>query len=559
MTQTVVLAAAAPPGEPDGFFPFLRSSRLLTEAEVAALEALARPGELSGVFDALLGRGLLTPYQLDRVRRGEARGLVVGPYRVLAELGRGGGGVVYRARHAVMGREVALKVISPEYGRDGADQTHFRREVVTTTALRHPNVVLTFDANEVDGALYLAMELVPGPTLQQYVADHGPLPVPLACAVLRETARALDYAHRQGLVHRDIKPANVMLPGVAADPDGPGGDAPLVKVLDFGLARFGRQVTTISCPGGATLGTPAFMAPEQIRDVHAADTRSDLYSLGCTLYYALCGHLPFEGGSAQATLLLHLEREPRPVRGWRPDVPPGLAAVVHRLMAKTPADRYQTPAELIDALTRFLLSTDAAGPAGPPLLASPASPAPDVRTGETTPAPAAPAVPPAVAAGTLRLTWREWCRAVADTVTGGDERLHDDDYRAVYRDLMDATAARKYPGLPAELLDRARTLAEPWVTLAAIDRLDPAARAALYRAGRALDAELWPAPTSAGSRGWWVAVPAAVAAAWAAAAAWQRWGHDLGPMWGTGTPALVLAVPVVALFLAVAVRRVGRT
>ncbi|HEX4610182.1 MAG TPA: serine/threonine-protein kinase, partial [Urbifossiella sp.] len=316
MKDTAVITAPLGPDDPGDFFHALRTSRLLPEVDVAAMEAQTRPGELPALFDVLLGKGMLTAYQLDQIRRGESGGLVIGPYHVLGELGRGGGGVVFRARHAVMGRDVALKVVSPAYGGEAAVRYHFRREVAATTALRHPNVVLTYDANEAGGVLYLAMELIAGPTLQGYVTEHGPLPVPLACAVLRETTLALDYAHQQGLVHRDVKPANVMLPG-AADPDGRAG-GPLVKVVDFGLARFARLATTIHCPDGASLGTPAFMAPEQIRNIHAADIRSDLYSLGCTFYYALTGQLPFAGGSAQATLLLQLQQEPRPVRGWRP-------------------------------------------------------------------------------------------------------------------------------------------------------------------------------------------------------------------------------------------------
>jgi len=499
-TTSVITPPQAPPDDAEAFFTALRASRLVPDGDVDLLKSQLQPGELPALFDLLVAEGALTPYQLDRVRRGEGRGLVVGPYRVTGRLGGGGGGEVYEARHAVMNRLVALKVITPAYTEGDAARDHFRREVAATTGLRHPNIVLVYDANEADGVLYLAMELIPGPTLQAYVADRGAMPVSLACGVVRETARALDHAHRQGLVHRDIKPANILLPGLQADGEGRSNGGSLVKVVDFGLARFTRHHTTISCPRQTTLGTPAFMAPEQIRDVHAADIRSDLYGLGCCFYYALTGHLPFEGGSLQATLLQHLSAEPRPIRVWRPEVPAALAAIVQRMMAKNPAARFQTPAELIDALTAFLYSGDPDEPAR----VSGTVPAVAAERPTATAVAEAPTRPPAPdALPAFRRLWREWVAAVADTVRPNSARLAEADYRTLYRDVIAAAdAARGSPGLPDGLLDRARELAAPWVTLAAIDSLDSRSRVNLYRACREVDTALSPAGDTRAGGGW---------------------------------------------------------
>jgi serine/threonine protein kinase len=230
--------------------------------------------------------------------------------------------------------------------------------------LVHPNIVMAFDANEADGLHFLVMEYVHGATLDALVKQVGPLPVEYVCALMRQAAQGLQHAHEKGMVHRDIKPANLLLPC-------PEGEQPadvLVKLVDFGLARLQGKTKsdTIALRGEAgVLGTPDYIAPEQSRDIHSADIRSDLYSLGCTFYFALAGRVPFPGANAMEKLIKHLMEQPEPLEKVRPDVPPAVVAIVRRLMAKEPGDRYQTPAELVQELEQWSTERPPVVPATP--------------------------------------------------------------------------------------------------------------------------------------------------------------------------------------------------
>jgi hypothetical protein len=354
----------------DTFLDALRQSRLLSEQQLSAVA-----GEFSGrepshaIATSLISRGWLTPFQVRRLAEGQGAGLVLGQYRLLEEAGQGGFGRVYKALHVVMGRTVAVKVISPQAAEEARARSWFKREVQAATQLYHPNIVMAYDANEAEGLLFLVMEWVEGSDLETLVKRQGPLPIGLACEMMRQAARALQYAHERGMVHRDIKPANLLVPrtpdggaGVPPAPHSPLAGPPVaVKVVDFGLARLHRT------PGASTvasqsekrfLGTPDYVSPEQVRDASAVDIRSDLYSLGCTFYYALAGRKPFRGETVFETVIKHLEEEAKPLRSLRPEIPTTVAAIVARLMAKDPAKRFQTPAELIGELD-FLC-----GPAG---------------------------------------------------------------------------------------------------------------------------------------------------------------------------------------------------
>jgi uncharacterized protein (TIGR03067 family) len=286
-------------------------------------------------------------------------------YRVQELLGVGGMGSVYKAEHLLMERPVALKLVSQSLTSNPAMVERFRREVKTAGQLKHPNIVMAYDAEQAGDSHFLVMEYVEGKSLARLVSEQGLLPVHQACDYIRQAALGLQYAHECGMVHRDIKPHNLML-----TPDGQ------VKILDFGLARFAMEAAPagalLTAPGDATtastdrktasdsltqvgtvMGTPDYIAPEQATDAHTADIRADIYSLGCTLYDLLAGHAPFPEGTAVAKVMAHAERMPKPLAELREDVPAELAHVVGRMMAKEPAKRYQTPAEVAKALEPF--------------------------------------------------------------------------------------------------------------------------------------------------------------------------------------------------------------
>jgi tRNA A-37 threonylcarbamoyl transferase component Bud32 len=284
----------------------------------------------------------------------------VAGYDVLEELGRGGMGIVYKARQRTLNRVVALKVIRKERLAHPEAVGRFRREAQAAARLSHPNVVAVYEYEQDGGTHYLAMEYVPGLTLQALVEESGPLPVELACDLMRQAALGLQHATDQALVHRDIKPANLMLVGAARGQ--PLRARPLLKILDMGVARLyqlrglSEDTLTTLTRDGAVIGTPDFVAPEQLEDPHAADVRADLYSLGCTFYFLLSGQVPFPGG----TLIQKLDRQrwetPPAVDQLRRQVPASVAAVVRRLMAKHPDERYRRPADLVEALDQLARS-----------------------------------------------------------------------------------------------------------------------------------------------------------------------------------------------------------
>jgi eukaryotic-like serine/threonine-protein kinase len=276
-------------------------------------------------------------------------------YEILGELGRGGMGIVYKARDLVRNRDVALKVILKERLASTEALGRFRREAQAAARLSHPNIVAVYDYDQDGDTHYLAMEYVPGQTLQKLVDQAGPLSVVHACTFVRQLALGLQHAAEQSLVHRDIKPSNVMavMPGARLP------SRPLVKLLDMGVARLHQtqdfqevSITTLT-RDGAVVGTPDYIAPEQLENPHGADIRADLYSLGCTFYFLLSGQVPFPGG----TLIQKLDRQrwehPLAVDQLRPEIPAAVAAVVRRLMAKHPDDRYRTPGELAAVLEQL--------------------------------------------------------------------------------------------------------------------------------------------------------------------------------------------------------------
>jgi serine/threonine protein kinase len=301
-------------------------------------------------------------------------GTILGQYRILEPLGAGGMGQVYKAVHVTMDRTVALKVIAPHLLKDARARARFQQEVRTAAKLHHPNIVMAHDAAEADGLSFLVMEYVEGTTLSTLVGEHGLPPVPLACEIIRQAAMGLQHAQDKGMVHRDIKPGNLMVSaqhtpggGAIVHPErrGPGlpgwPTAPLVKILDFGVARL-RELGPDGEPvkmqtltqEGCVVGTPEFMSPEQACDSRNVDVRSDIYSLGCTLYYLLTGRPPFSGATALETMVQHLKQPLPPISQLRPGLPPGLVAVVNRMLAKAADERFATPAQLAEALRPWI-------------------------------------------------------------------------------------------------------------------------------------------------------------------------------------------------------------
>jgi WD40 repeat protein/serine/threonine protein kinase len=295
----------------------------------------------------LIGRGWLTPFQVNHLFLDKGDELLLGSYVLLERLGEGGMGQVFKARNWKLDRIVALKLIRKDRLASSASAVRrFEREIRVAAQLEHPNIIRAIDADMVGGVYLFAMELVPGVDLAQHVRARGPLPVASACDYIRQAALGLGHALEKELVHRDIKPSNLLLttPGE------------VVKVLDLGLARSSDAAndegSTSLTEEGLVMGTPDYLAPEQALDARAADIRSDLYSLGCTFYFLLTGSAPFPGGSTLEKLIRHREQEPTPIEELRPDVSPAVAAVLRGMMAKRPADRFQTPTELIAALAQ---------------------------------------------------------------------------------------------------------------------------------------------------------------------------------------------------------------
>jgi serine/threonine-protein kinase len=302
----------------------------------------AKPGEL---LARLVEAGMLTQFHADRLAVGKYKGFQLGSYLILDQLGTGGMGQVYLAEHAAMRRLVALKVFPPYSAEDVVARERFLREARAAATLDHPNIVRVFDLCQEGKILYLVMEYVEGISLQALVARRGPLNVAAACHYGRQVAFGLHHANELGFVHRDIKPANLLLDR-----------AGVVKILDLGLVRSEADASaglTKQLDGKSILGTADYVAPEQAVDSSSVDIRADLYSLGATLYYLLTGRPLFPEGRTAQKLVWQQIKDPVHVTRLRPEVPRGLAEAIHTLLQKRPEDRYQTPAEVFDALARW--------------------------------------------------------------------------------------------------------------------------------------------------------------------------------------------------------------
>jgi serine/threonine protein kinase len=272
-------------------------------------------------------------------------GSVVAGYRIDSRIGRGGMGVVYRAEHQTLRRQAALKIIAPELAENPDFRERFLREARIAAGLTHPNIVTVYDAGDIDGMLYIAMQFVPGQDLAQILHDDRRLGPYRMLDIARQVGAALDAAHLAGLIHRDVKPANVLIDGRHA------------YLTDFGLTKDRETEDTLT-RAGEVVGTTHYLAPEQVEG-RKVDGRADVYALGCLLFHCLTGELPFPRENDMAVLYAHLHDEPPKVSEKRPQLPSGLDAVIAKAMDKSPERRFATCEELVLAAR---VVVDAAGP-----------------------------------------------------------------------------------------------------------------------------------------------------------------------------------------------------
>jgi serine/threonine-protein kinase len=330
----------------DTFVERLTRSQLLDAKQLEPCLASAGEDE-QALIAHLLKENLLTHFQVRQLRAG-ATNFHVGKYIITDCIGRGGNGIVFKARHRLMPRYVALKTLdSTSLHQANESVNRFKREIDIVARLEHPNVVRAIDVLQTRKHLYLVLEYVVGKDLGAVVKERGPLPVPEVIHYALQIARGLQYAHNQGIIHRDLKPENLL---VTADG--------VIKLSDLGLARLheGDHVGSLTTEG-LCLGTPEYMAPEQAEDARSADRRSDLYSMGATLFHLLTGQLPVSGNSYMHRLQHLLTAPPRPLAQVRPDAPPELAAIVDRLRERNPAARPQSAEELILLLEPLAVQT----------------------------------------------------------------------------------------------------------------------------------------------------------------------------------------------------------
>jgi serine/threonine-protein kinase len=303
----------------------------------------------------LVDTGLITRWQADRLLEGRTKGFFLGNYKILRLLGSGGMSSVFLAEHKHMHRQSAIKVLPKHRVDDSSYLERFYLEARAAAALDHPNIVRAYDVDCDDKIHFLVMEYVEGRDLQITVKQDGPLPYQIAAEYIRQSAEGLAHAHEEGLIHRDIKPANLLV-----DTRG------TVKVLDMGLARFtddGRASLTVAHDENV-LGTADYLAPEQAVNSHNVDHRVDIYSLGCTLYFVLTGHPPFNEGTLTQRLLKHQTSEPPSILIDRPDAPKDLVAICSKMMAKTAEKRFQNAKEVAEALSKFMSGAPVAIGAG---------------------------------------------------------------------------------------------------------------------------------------------------------------------------------------------------
>jgi serine/threonine protein kinase len=330
----------------------LRRSNLVDEAKLTAfLENATRThGEAAledqnRLADLLIEANLITRWQADKLLAGKHRGFRLGKYKLLGQIGKGGMSSVYLAEHELMKRRVAIKVLPKNRVNDSSYLERFRLEARAVAKLDDPNIVRAYDIDNEGDVHYIVMEYVDGQDLHQIIVGQGPLDYDTAADYIAQVAMGLQHAHEMGLVHRDIKPANCLVDRNRT-----------VKLLDLGLAKLTEddQASLTMANEENVLGTADYLAPEQALNSHEADSRSDIYSLGCTLYFLLTGSPPFPEGSISERLLKHQTARPDSIFKARPDAPPSLVEICEIMMSKKPADRFQSAGEVATQLKAWL-------------------------------------------------------------------------------------------------------------------------------------------------------------------------------------------------------------
>lgn len=326
----------------------LRSSQIVSPEVLTRFSESTSPDE---VGQQLLKDGVLTAFQLQRIAAPTDLPVLLGDYVLLDQIGQGGMGTVLRAQHRRMKRLVAIKILRRSAFQDAESVQRFNREVELAAQLSHPNIVTAYDAGDCDGLQYLVTEYIDGENLADIVRDQGPFALTDALTIIRQAAAGLQYAHSKGIIHRDIKPANLLL-----DDEGS------VKLLDVGLARVVREPdsedsdATELTASGMIMGTISYMSPEQADNTHEANEQSDLYSLGCTLWFLLTGAPPYPHGSTMQRLLAHREATVPSLQDLAPQVPQPLNDLCQRLLAKVPGERPESAADVVEQLDELLQS-----------------------------------------------------------------------------------------------------------------------------------------------------------------------------------------------------------
>ncbi len=334
------------PDDEELFEKAARRAGWLDDAGVASAREVQRKMTELGVAPKsvgtiLLETGVLTQERFDELTKQLARikaAFRLPGYKLLEKLGTGSMGTVYKARQLALDRVVAVKILAPWLAENPGYVRRFEKEARVIARLNHPNVVQGFDADERGGIRFFSMEYCDGPTLLQVLDRGGAMDEDRAISIITQIARALDHAHENGLVHRDVKPDNIMLV-----------EGGVAKLCDLGLAKD-TVVEGGSTDRGVTIGTPNYISPEQARGDPEIDIRSDIYALGATFYHLLTGVPPFDGPNPTVVMVKHLNEAPIPPRDRVATVHPASERVVLTMLAKSPKDRYQTPAELLEDL-----------------------------------------------------------------------------------------------------------------------------------------------------------------------------------------------------------------